>query len=78
MISRRKAGHSGSRRPLGAIASRRDGTEADAIDERDYDSLIERMMRLAKRQRPQACLRFIVEPTPMRGNGRGRSRKRGG
>ena len=52
--------------PLGAIASRPDGTEADAIDERDYDSLIERMMRLGQKAKVAGLSALYVEPTPMR------------
>jgi len=52
--------------PLGAVASRPDGTEADAIDERDYDSLIERMMRLGQKAKAAGLSALYVEPTPMR------------
>ncbi|MEH3128199.1 sugar phosphate isomerase/epimerase family protein [Agrobacterium cavarae] len=52
--------------PLGAVASRPDGTEADAIDERDYHSLLERMMRLGQKAKAAGLSALYVEPTPMR------------
>ncbi|WP_337270384.1 sugar phosphate isomerase/epimerase family protein [Oryzifoliimicrobium ureilyticus] len=52
--------------PLGAIASRIDGSEADAIDARDYDSLILRMIRLGDKAKSEGLSGLYVEPTPMR------------
>lgn len=52
--------------PLGAIPSRPDGVEADAIDEADYADLIARMHRLAARAAAEGLAELYVEPTPMR------------
>ncbi|WP_377299703.1 sugar phosphate isomerase/epimerase family protein [Rhizobium sp. SGZ-381] len=52
--------------PLGAIASRVDGSEAASIDERDYKSLVERMLRLGDKAKAAGLSELYVEPTPMR------------
>ncbi|WP_137132694.1 TIM barrel protein [Rhizobium sp. FY34] len=52
--------------PLGAIASRIDGHEAEEIPARDYDDLVSRMLRLAQRARSEGLSELFVEPTPMR------------
>jgi len=52
--------------PLGAVASRIDGSEPDAIDARDYDDLIARMHRLGARAANEGLTELYVEPTPMR------------
>jgi sugar phosphate isomerase/epimerase len=52
--------------PLGAIASRRDGREAESISEADYAELITRMHRLAEAAKAEGLTELYVEPTPMR------------
>ncbi|RFC69499.1 MULTISPECIES: sugar phosphate isomerase/epimerase family protein [Mesorhizobium] len=52
--------------PLGAIASRIDGVEPDAIPEADYADLIDRMLRLAEHAKLEGLTELYVEPTPMR------------
>jgi len=52
--------------PLGAIASRIDGEEPDAIPDSDYADLISRMLRLAERAKSEGLEELYVEPTPMR------------
>lgn len=52
--------------PLGAIASRTDGVEADAISQADYEDLVSRMLRLAERAKSEGLTELYVEPTPMR------------
>ncbi|MBS7589993.1 TIM barrel protein [Ancylobacter defluvii] len=52
--------------PLGAIPSRLDGSEADALDAADYDCLIARMHRLGARAAAEGLSELYVEPTPMR------------
>lgn len=52
--------------PLGAIASRPDGHEADAIDAADYADLLTRMHRLAGVAKGHGLSELYVEPTPMR------------
>ncbi|ODT13861.1 MAG: hypothetical protein ABS35_36575 [Kaistia sp. SCN 65-12] len=52
--------------PLGAIASRIDGEEADAIPEADYADLVARMLRLAERAKAEGLSELYVEPTPLR------------
>lgn len=52
--------------PLGAIASRGDGYEPDALSERDYRDLIARMSRLGESARKYGLVELYVEPTPMR------------
>jgi len=52
--------------PLGAIASRVDGVEADSISERDYEDLILRMRRLSQAAKECGIVELYVEPTPMR------------
>jgi len=61
-----KAGISRVGGPLGAIASRVDGTEAEAIPTADYDDLIARMRRLATVAAEAGLTELYVEPTPMR------------
>ncbi|MCO5734249.1 TIM barrel protein [Rhizobium sp. SSA_523] len=61
-----EAGIQGVGGPLGAIASRLDGTEAEALDQRDYEGLIERMLRLGRKARAAGLRELYVEPTPMR------------
>lgn len=51
---------------LGAIASRIDGEEPEAIPEVDYADLVTRMMRLADRAKAEGLEELYVEPTPMR------------
>ena len=65
----RFAGLAGIKRvggPLGAIASRTDGTEAESIPPADYDDLIARMERLSVNARDAGIAELYVEPTPMR------------
>jgi len=52
--------------PLGAVASRRDGHEADAIPPADYAGLIARLHRLAGAARAEGLAALYVEPTPLR------------
>jgi sugar phosphate isomerase/epimerase len=52
--------------PLGAIASRLDGVEEDALPEADYADLVARMLRLGTAARESGILELYVEPTPMR------------
>jgi sugar phosphate isomerase/epimerase len=52
--------------PLGAIASRPDGAEADDLAAADYDDLIARMHRLATAAAAEGVRELYVEPTPMR------------
>lgn len=52
--------------PLGAIASRIDGTEAENLDEKEYASLIECMLRLGDKAKAAGLTELYVEPTPMR------------
>ncbi|QIB35243.1 sugar phosphate isomerase/epimerase family protein [Ancylobacter pratisalsi] len=52
--------------PLGAIASRLDGTEAEAIEPADYAELIARMHRLGARAGAEGLSELYVEPTPLR------------
>nr|WP_281502969.1 TIM barrel protein [Ancylobacter crimeensis] len=52
--------------PLGAIASRPDGAESEALDARDYDDLVARMLRLAERAKVEGLTGLYVEPTPLR------------
>ncbi len=52
--------------PLGAIASRIDGMEAPAIEPRDYDDLVARMLRLGERAKAEGLIELFVEPTPLR------------
>ncbi|SIQ31664.1 Xylose isomerase-like TIM barrel [Rhizobium sp. RU35A] len=61
-----EAGIPGVGGPLGAIASRPDGAEADALDDRDYADLVERMLRLGEKARAAGLDALYVEPTPMR------------
>ncbi|WFU18701.1 TIM barrel protein [Bradyrhizobium sp. CB3481] len=52
--------------PLGAIAARRDGREADALPRADYQDLIARMHKLADAAKAEGLVELYVEPTPMR------------
>ena len=52
--------------PLGAIAARPDGAEAEAIPEADYHDLIARMHRLAAGAAQLGLTELYVEPTPLR------------
>lgn len=52
--------------PLGAVASRTDGVEADSISPADYDDLIARMERLSVTAKEWGLTELYVEPTPMR------------
>lgn len=52
--------------PLGAVAARPDGTEADAIADADYRDLIARMQRLGTAAAAQGLAELYVEPTPLR------------
>ena len=52
--------------PLGAIASRPDGAEADAIPEADLADLLARMRRLADGAAERGLSELLIEPTPMR------------
>ncbi len=52
--------------PLGAIASRRDGREAETIPAADYQDLIARLRRLAEVAKREGVTDLYVEPTPMR------------
>lgn len=52
--------------PLGAIASRVDGHEADNISDADYHDLIARMLRLGEAAAEAGMTELFVEPTPMR------------
>ena len=52
--------------PLGAIASRPDGHEADALPERDYADLVARMQRLAAAAAARGLEELLIEPTPMK------------
>jgi len=61
-----EAGIPGVGGPLGAIAARADGSEAQAIDEHDYAGLIERMLRLGDKAKAAGLSELYVEPTPMR------------
>ena len=52
--------------PAGAIASRRDGLEEAALPPGDYDDLVARLRRLARKARQLGLKRLAIEPTPMR------------
>jgi sugar phosphate isomerase/epimerase len=52
--------------PLGAVASRLDGTEHDAIPDADYRDLVSRMMRLSEVASQHGLTELYIEPTPMR------------
>lgn len=52
--------------PLGAIASRLDGSEAEALDPADYAELITRMHRLGERAAAEGLDELYIEPTPLR------------
>lgn len=62
----RRAGISRVGGPLGAIAARPDGTEADAMPDADYRDLIARMHRLAHAAAAEGLAELYVEPTPLR------------
>lgn len=61
-----RAGIPGVGGPLGAIASRIDGSEPVAISDADYNDLITRMLRLGDRAKAEGLAELYVEPTPMR------------
>ena len=61
-----QAGIPGVGGPLGAIAARLDGTEADAIPQADYDDLIRRLHRLANAAAAEGLTALYIEPTPLR------------
>lgn len=52
--------------PLGAIAARPDGAEADEIPDADYHDLIARMHRLGEAAVARGLSELYVEPTPLR------------
>ena len=52
--------------PLGAVAARPDGAEADEIADADYRDLLARMHRLAAAAAAQGMAELYVEPTPLR------------
>jgi sugar phosphate isomerase/epimerase len=52
--------------PLGAIASRRDGREADSLPPSEYEDLIVRLHRLATFAKTEGIVELYIEPTPMR------------
>jgi D-erythrulose 1-phosphate 3-epimerase len=52
--------------PLGAIASRPDAREEDAISDADYADLTARMLRLGEAASAEGMTELYVEPTPMR------------
>jgi sugar phosphate isomerase/epimerase len=52
--------------PLGAIAARSDGSEGEAIPERDYADLLRRLLRLAEAARAEGIVDLYIEPTPLR------------
>lgn len=52
--------------PLGAVASRPDAHEPDAIGAADYDDLVARMHRLAATAKGHGLAELYVEPTPLR------------
>lgn len=52
--------------PLGAIAARADGVEADALPEADYADLVARLTRIATAAGEAGVETFYVEPTPLR------------
>jgi D-erythrulose 1-phosphate 3-epimerase len=52
--------------PLGAIASRTDGQELEAISEANYDDLVTRMLRLGEAASAEGLTELYVEPTPVR------------
>lgn len=61
-----RAGIAGVGGPLGAVASRRDGREPDALPEAEYQGLVARMRRLAEVARAAGVKELYVEATPMR------------
>jgi len=52
--------------PLGAIASRVDGEEAESIAEVDYHDLVARLIRLSAAAKAESLSELYVEPTPLR------------
>lgn len=52
--------------PLGALAARLDGSEAEALDPADYAELVTRMHRLGERAAAEGLSELYVEPTPLR------------
>lgn len=61
-----RAGIRGVGGPLGAVASRRDAREPDAIDARAYGELVDRMKRLALVAKQAGLAELYVEATPLR------------
>jgi len=65
----RFAARAGIRRvggPLGAVASRRDGHEAESLPEAEYQRLLGRMRRLSEAARAEGLEALYVEATPLR------------
>lgn len=52
--------------PLGAIASRVDAVEEDALGEADFADLVARMRRISETAARAGLVELFVEPTPMR------------
>ncbi|MEK1890394.1 MAG: TIM barrel protein [Phyllobacterium sp.] len=52
--------------PVGAIASRLDGVEAESIPAADYDDLIVRLGRLSLAAKEAGIIELYIEPTPLR------------
>lgn len=52
--------------PLGAIAARPDGVEADTLPDADYADLVARLRRILTAAHPAGLGTFYVEPTPLR------------
>lgn len=61
-----RAGIRGVGGPLGAIASRPDGQEPDAILQADYADLVVRLHRLSAVAQAEGLDTLYIEPTPMR------------
>jgi sugar phosphate isomerase/epimerase len=52
--------------PLGAIAARADGSEAESLPDSDYQDLVARMVRLAGKAQNEGLEELYIEPTPLR------------
>jgi sugar phosphate isomerase/epimerase len=52
--------------PLGAIASRLDAVEEDALNEADFGDLVARMRRISEAAARAGLVELLVEPTPLR------------
>lgn len=61
-----RAGIRGVGGPLGAVASRPDGQEPDAIPAADYADLVVRLRRLSEAAASEGLNALYIEPTPMR------------